>query len=76
MNPIEKHQSCIEILEGIKHFEKKKERKIESINGFAGTFPELRLKYINDIDTINRCIERLVLRYQTILQQILNSERI
>ena len=62
-----KHQMCIEIIEGIMHFEQRKKHRIESIEGFAGTFPELRRKYINDIDTINRCIKRLWQRYQRIM---------
>jgi hypothetical protein len=64
---IEKHQTCIEILEGIIRFEQRKKHRIESIEGFAGTFPELRKKYVNDIDTINRCIKRLEQRYKRIL---------
>lgn len=64
---IDKHQMCIEILEGMKYFESRKKRVIENIEGFAGTFPELRKKYVNDIDTINRCIKRLEQRYKRIL---------
>lgn len=64
---IDKHQMCIEILEGIMHFEQRKKHRIENINGFAGKFPELRKKYVNDIDTINRCIKRLEQRYKRVL---------
>ena len=64
---IDIHQMCIEILEGIMRFEQRKKHRIESIEGFAGTFPELRKKYVNDIDTINRCIKRLEQRYKRIL---------
>ena len=64
---IDKHQTCIEILEGIIRFKQRKKHRIESIEGFAGTFPELRKKYVNDIDTINRCIKRLEQRYKRIL---------
>ena len=64
---IEKHQMCIEILEGIMHFEQRKKLRIERIEGFGGTFPELRRKYVNDIDTINRCIKRLEQRYNSVL---------
>lgn len=67
---IDKHQMCIEILEGIMHFEQRKKHRIESIEGFAGTFPELRRKYVNDIDTINRCIKRLEQRYKRVLNGI------
>lgn len=64
---IDKHQMCIKILEGIICFKQRKKHRIESIEGFAGTFPELRKKYENDIDTINRCIKRLEQRYKRIL---------
>lgn len=64
---IDKHQMCIEILEGIMHFEQRKKHRIESIEGFAGTFPELRRRYVNDVDTINRCIKRLEERYKRVL---------
>ena len=61
---------CIEILEGIMYFEQRKKHRIESIEGFAGTFPELRRKYVNDIDTINRCIKRLEQRYKSVLESL------
>ena len=64
---VDKHQMCIEILEGIMNFEQRKKHRIESIDGFAGTFPELRRKYLNDIDTIDRCIKRLEQRYHRVL---------
>jgi len=64
---IDRHQMCIDILEGIMQFEQLKKHRIESIEGFAGTFPELRRKYVNDIDTINRCIKRLEQRYKRVL---------
>lgn len=64
---IDKHQMCIEILEGIIHFKQRKKHKIESIKCFAGTFPELRRKYENDIDTINMCIKRLEQRYKRVM---------
>jgi hypothetical protein len=61
---IEHHRNAINKLEAIKEFEKRKSLKIESINGFAGTFPELRAKYVNEIDTINRCINRIFKSYK------------
>lgn len=41
---IDKHQKCIEILECIGHFESMIKLKEESINGYPGTFYELRKK--------------------------------
>jgi hypothetical protein len=63
---IKKHERCIEILYAIKYFEERKKNRIESIDGFAGLFPELKQKYINNIDIINRCIKRLIERYNRI----------
>lgn len=60
---IKKHLTSIKILEGIQIFERRKQNKFESINGFAGTFPALRKKMLNEVDTINRCIKRLQSRY-------------
>ena len=53
-----------EILEAIQSFKHKKKFIVEcSIGGFAGTFPRLRAKYENDVDTINRCIVKLYNKY-------------
>lgn len=71
---IDKHQMCIEILEGISKFEKRKNRRMDSIDGFAGTFPELRRKYENEIATINRCIERLEQRYKRVFKNLIPNE--
>jgi len=53
------HQTIIEILEAIQTFENLIMSKMDSINGFAGTFRELRIKYTHDIDIYERCIVRL-----------------
>jgi hypothetical protein len=63
---IDKHQMCIEIVEAIMHFQLRKKHLIQSINGFGGSFSELRRKYVNNIDTINRCIKRLEERYNRV----------
>lgn len=63
---IEKHEKAIEILEAIEHFKRRKKMSIEMINGFQGTFPRLRAKLVNRVDTINRCIKRLEERYGNI----------
>ena len=67
---IDNHQLCIEILEGISHFQSSIRLKKESLNGFAGTFYELRIKYAHNIDIYNRCINRLNQRYNNILNNI------
>lgn len=64
---IKKHEECIKILEAIQDFEKRRAMKIQNIQGFGGTFPRLRAKYVNDVDTINRCIVRLQLKHINIV---------
>jgi hypothetical protein len=64
---IQKHEKSIAILDAIMRFERRKKRFIESISGFSGTYPNLRVKYVNNIDTINRCIKRLEKSYKRIL---------
>jgi hypothetical protein len=39
------------------------QHNINSINGFAGTFPDLRRKYLNQVNIRLKCIKRLYLRY-------------
>ena len=56
---IDKHQTCIEILEAIQYLKNRKIRKQESIDGFAGTFPNLRRKYEHELIIYDMCIERL-----------------
>ena len=64
---IKTQERGLEILEAIKSFDTRRRLEIESINGFPGTFPSLRAKYVNNIDTINRCIDRLYLRYKKVM---------
>ena len=64
---ISKHQTCIEVLESVKHFEDRIKHKERSINGFSGNFIWLRVKYQYDIDTYQKCIGRLMERYNNIL---------
>ena len=70
MNRIEKHQQCIDILMGIKSFQRRIITVEESINGFPGTFLELRIKYAHRIDIYIRCINRLNQRYYKLLNEI------
>ena len=61
------HEEATEVLEAIKYFERRKKTTIENINGFAGEFNQLRSKYHRDIDTLNRCIDRMWKRYKRIM---------
>ena len=64
MTSIEKHQLCVNILKGIKEFENRKECLKESFKRVV--FPELKQSCLNDIDIINRCIDRLYSKYERI----------
>ena len=63
---IKQHKKKIEILEAIRHFENAIKLKTGSINGYPGTFPELRRKYIHNIEIYNKCIQRLTERYSKV----------
>lgn len=67
---IERHQTCIEILEAVSHFQNMIQLKVDSINGFPGTFPELRNKYYHNIEIYKKCIVRLIQRHDKILNSI------
>ena len=64
------HEKGNEIIEAVMYFERKKKILYELIEGFPDTFPSLRGKYVNNIDTINRCIDRLYLRYKKAMSDI------
>jgi len=71
---IEKHQTCIEILEGIQRFERQIKLTQDNINGFAGTFSQLRRKYKHNIDIYNMCIVRLTERYKKVIDFVLTNK--
>tara|TARA_R110002110_G_scaffold107847_11_gene269758 strand:- start:170 stop:385 length:216 start_codon:yes stop_codon:yes gene_type:complete len=63
MNRREKLECLLEIQEAIEFFERKIEWAEESIDGFLGQFKELRDRYTDNIDTYERCIDRLNQRF-------------
>ena len=63
---IQKQERGMEILVAIKDFQFRIKLNEDSINGFAGTFPTLRKKYINNIDTLERCIERMYIKFENL----------
>jgi hypothetical protein len=69
---IEKHQTCIEIIDAILFFKRRIKLYEEWIHGFPGTFPGLRRKYERNIEIQNMCIARLLQRYKKALSQINN----
>jgi len=60
---IEKHQTCIEIVEAIQHFEIMILHTQRSRNSLMGWFPDLSKKYDHMTIIYQMCIERLKSRY-------------
>lgn len=60
---LDRHYKAIELLDGINSFKNRIGMRKGSLKGFAGTFPNLKAKYLNEIDTFERCIVRLEERY-------------
>ena len=73
MNPkelINKHEEAIKTLEGVKYFRRRAESLKQNINGFCGTFPRLKEKYTNELDTVQRCAERLTKGYRKQVKEL------
>lgn len=66
-----RHERCIELLEALRSLHRRKSWMIESIGGFAGVFPETRRKYVNRVDTLNRCIKRMEQRYNQEVEKLI-----
>ena len=65
---IKAHEKAIEILEAIAYFERIRKNTEESLNGFAGTFAELRMEYKHKLEIYSMCINRLYERYVKLWQ--------
>jgi hypothetical protein len=63
---IKKHERCLELLEAMQTMKNRIEMVQDSLKGFAGTFPQLKRKLENDLDTKRRVIQKLSIKYQTI----------
>ena len=61
---IDKHEKAIEILEAIQSFYRKIKSKQESIEYLGCNFPTLKAKWLNDIDTLEKCIKRISDNYK------------
>ena len=64
------HEVCIEILEGICHFETMIENTKYSLRGIAGQFPDLVKEYTHKIEIYEMCIKRLKQRHQKQLNKL------
>jgi hypothetical protein len=60
---IKNHETSIELLEAMQHFENLIKHKETAIKMCENSFPRLQYKYIHNIDIYNKCINRLQNRY-------------
>lgn len=65
---IKAHEKAIEILETIAYFERIRKTTEDSLNGFAGSFAGLRVKYKHKLEIYSMCINRLYERYVKLWQ--------
>lgn len=63
---IKRHERCLEILQAIQSLKVRRQCNRDSLNGFQGTFPSLRRRLENNIDTLDKCIIKLNNKYQNI----------
>lgn len=61
---LDKLETCVKIVEGIRFFKRMIESQQESLDGFQGTFPELRRKLIHRAEIYQKCADRLQERYE------------
>ena len=72
MNLDEVHKRTVrlsELIQAIHDLRRRKEIRKQSVNGFPGTFPKIRAKDVNNIDTLNRAILRMVNSYYSELKK-------
>lgn len=74
MDTIDKLQMCINIQEGIKTFTNLRNFQKDNILQLNGNFPDLKDKYIHNIDIYNKCIERLEKRYNNIIKTLTHEK--
>jgi len=67
---IKQHETAIELLQAIDHFNIMKRHTNDSIKGSASYFPELVKKYNHDLIIYTMCISRLENRYNKSINQI------
>jgi hypothetical protein len=61
---IKKHENLIKVLEAIVTFRNRIESTVHNMKVLNGNFPNLINKYYNEIDTYERCINRLLEKYE------------
>lgn len=65
------HQTCIELIEAMDHFKRMVQLTNDSIEGFPGSFPELKRKYNHKLEIYRACINRLEDRYHKQLKTLM-----
>ena len=56
----------LKILDAIQYFIDKKQSHLNALDTWVGTYPSIRIKLKNNIDTYNLIIKKLWLKYETI----------
>jgi len=64
---IDKHQTCINLIEAIMHLNRMKQLYTEQLENFIH-FPVVKSKYLHKIEIMDMCIARLELRYKKALK--------
>lgn len=72
---LERLDTCIKIVEGISYFKRMLKSQQESIDGFQGTFPELRRKLIHRMEVYQKCVDRLQQRYEKAVTGLYTLEK-
>lgn len=76
MDRVKEHQNCIDIVDAIRHYLKRRININQNINGFGGQFPFLLQKYEHELMIIDMCINRLEERYNKVLNKISHKNEI
>lgn len=58
--------SKLKILDAIEYFIEKKQSHLKALNDYPGTYPSIRIKLLNNIDTYNQIIKKLYNKYEAI----------
>lgn len=67
---LERLETCTKIVEGIGYFKRMLKSGQESLDGFQGTFPELRRKLVHRMEVHQKCVDRLQQRYEKAVAEL------
>jgi hypothetical protein len=57
------HTKALELLEAIREVRKRHESKKQGMDSCTVIFPQMRKKYLSDLDTLQRVEKRLIKKY-------------